>query len=281
MANTVNLVTKFQPLLDEVYKNAALTGDLENSAVKFDGSKTVKVLKLTVPPLGSYTRNTGYTAGDVTADWESFTLTQDRGTEFSVDAMDDEETLNMTFGNASSEFIRRSVVPQVDAYRFAAMAGAAGISTTAAAVLSTADAVVKAINAAMVKMDEDEVTPEGRILYITPTLAGLIGELESYKSKQVLARFGKIIQVPQSRFYTKIDVDAAGFKKNATDGKNINFLIVEPKAVFAVAKHKKLRVFDPDTNQKRDDYLFQYRLYHDMFVYPQKAAGVYLHKSTT
>ena len=129
MANTINLVTKFQPLLDEVYKNAALTGDLENSAVKFDGSKTVKVLKLTVPPLGSYTRNTGYTAGDVTADWEPFTLTQDRGTEFSVDAMDDEETLNMTFGNASSEFIRRSVVPQVDAYRFAAMAGAEGIST--------------------------------------------------------------------------------------------------------------------------------------------------------
>ena len=281
MANTINLVTKFQPLLDEVYKNAALTGDLENSAVKFDGSKTVKVLKLTVPPLGSYTRNTGYTAGDVTADWEPFTLTQDRGTEFSVDAMDDEETLSMTFGNASSEFIRRSVVPQVDAYRFAAMAGANGISTTTGAALTTADAAVKAINAAMVKMDEDEVTPEGRILYITPTLAGLIGELESYKSKQVMTRFAKVIQVPQSRFYTEIDIDDTGFKKNETSGKNINFMIVDPKAVFAVAKHKKLRVFDPDTNQKRDDYLFQYRLYHDMFVYPQKAAGVYLHKSTT
>lgn len=281
MANTINLVTKFQPLLDEVYKAASLTTDLENSAVKFDGSKTVKVLKLTVPPLGTYTRNTGYTAGDVTADWEPFTLTQDRGTEFSVDAMDDEETLNMTFGNASSEFIRRSVVPQVDAYRFAAMASADGISTVAGAALTTGDAAIKAINAGMVKMDEDEVTPEGRVLYITPTLTGLIGELESYKSKQVMTRFSKIIQVPQTRFYTKIDVDATGFKKDTADGKNINFMIVDPKAVFAVAKHKKLRVFDPDTNQKRDDYLFQYRLYHDMFVYPQKAAGVYLHKSTT
>ena len=161
------------------------------------------------------------------------------------------------------------------------MAGTTGISTTAAANLTTADAAVKAINAAMVKMDEDEVTPEGRILYITPTLAGLIGELESYKSKQVLTRFAKVVQVPQSRFYTKIDIDNTGFKKNATDGKNINFMIVEPKAAFAVAKHKKLRVFDPDTNQKRDDYLFQYRLYHDMFVYPQKVAGIYLHKATT
>lgn len=280
MANTINLVTKFQPLLDEVYKAASLTSDLENSAVKFDGSKTVKVLKLTVPPLGTYTRNTGYTAGDVTADWEAFTLTQDRGTEFSVDAMDDEETLNMTFGNASSEFIRRSVVPQVDAYRFAAMAGAEGIGTVAGAALTTGEAVIKAISTGMTAMDEAEVTAEGRILYITPTLKGLIDDLDSYKSKACVERFAKVVVVPQSRFFTSVTISNTGFAKGA-DAKNINFLIVEPKAAFAVAKHKKLRVFDPDTNQKRDDYLFQYRLYHDMFVYPQKAAGIYLHKSTT
>lgn len=277
MANNINLVTKFQPLLDEVYKAASLTTDLENSAVKFDGTKTVKVLKLTVPELGTYTRNSGYTAGDVTADWEPFTLTQDRGTEFSVDAMDDEETLNMTFGNASSEFIRRSVVPQVDAYRFAAMAKAEGIGGASAA-LTTGDAVIKAINAGMTSMDEDEVAAEGRILYITPTLKGLIDELESYKSKLCIQRFSKIVVVPQSRFYSDVTISDKGFAK-AEGAVNLNFMIVEPKAVFAVAKHKKLRVFDPDTNQKRDDYLFQYRLYHDMFVYPQKAAGVYAHKA--
>ena len=277
MANNINLVTKFQPLLDEVYKAASLTTDLENSAVKFDGTKTVKVLKLTVPELGTYTRNSGYTAGDVTADWEAFTLTQDRGTEFSVDAMDDEETLNMTFGNASSEFIRRSVVPQVDAYRFAALAKAEGISTAAAA-LTTGDAAIKAINAGMTQMDEDEVPADGRILYITPTLKRMIDELDSYKSKKCLEGISKIIIVPQSRFYSDVTVNDKGFAK-ADGAVNLNFMIVDPKAAFAVAKHKKLRVFDPDTNQKRDDYLFQYRLYHDAFVYPQKAAGIYVHKA--
>ena len=277
MANTINLVTKFQPLLDEVYKAASLTTDLENSAVKFDGTKTVKVLKLTVPELGTYTRNSGYTAGDVTADWEAFTLTQDRGTEFSVDAMDDEETLNMTFGNASSEFIRRSVVPQVDAYRFAALAKAEGVGTAAAA-LTTGEAVIKAINAAMTAMDEAEVPTEGRILYITPTLKRLIDELDSYKSKTCIESVAKIITVPQSRFYSDVTISDNGFAK-AEGAANLNFIIVDPKAAFAVAKHKKLRVFDPDTNQKRDDYLFQYRLYHDAFVYPQKAAGIFVHKA--
>ena len=275
MANNINLATKFQPLLDEVYQAATLTGDLENSAVKFDGSKIVKVLKLTVPELGSYTRNSGYTAGDVQADWESFELTQDRGTEFFVDAMDDEETMKMTFGNASSEFIRRSVVPQVDAYRFAKMAGAEGIGTASGAI-STGDAAIKAINAAMLAMDEEEVTQEGRILYVNATLKGLITELDTYKSKLCLERFSKIVGVPQKRFFSGIDVTDSGFAKGA-DAKNLNFLIVDPKAVFGVAKHKKLRAFDPDTNQKMDAYLFQYRLYHDMFVYPQKAAGVYAH----
>lgn len=279
MANTINLVTKFQPLLDEVYQAASLTGDLENSAVKFDGSKTVKVLKLAVPALGAYTRNSGYTAGNVTADWEAFTLTQDRGTEFSVDAMDDEETMNMTFGNASSEFIRVSVTPQVDAYRFATMASAEGIGAAAAA-LTTGDAAVKAISAGMTAMDEAQVTQEGRILYITPTLHQMIQDLETYKSKNILSRFSKIVLVPQSRFYSKITISNTGFTKG-TDGKNLNFMIVDPKATFAVAKHKKLKVFSPDVNQKGDDYLFQYRLYHDMFVYPQKAAGVYAHSSTT
>lgn len=258
MANNITLVTKFQPLLDEVYQAASLTGDLENSAVKFDGSKTVKVLKLTVPPLVTYTRNSGYTSGDVTADWEAFTLTQDRGTEFSVDAMDDEETLSMTFGNASSEFIRRSVTPQVDAYRFATMASAEGIGAASAAI-TTGDAAIKAISAGMTAMDEAEVTQEGRILYITPTLYQLISDMETYKSKNILARFSKIVQVPSARFYTGVDISDTGFAKGA-DAKNLNFLIVDPKAVFAVAKHKNLKVFDPAVNQKGDDYLFQYRL---------------------
>lgn len=279
MANTINLVEKFQPLLDEVYQSASLTGDLENSAVKFDGSKTVKILKVTVPPLGTYTRNSGYTAGSVTADWEAFTLSQDRGTEFSVDAMDDEETLNMTFGSASSEFIRLSVTPQVDAYRFAVMAQASGIGSASAA-LTNGDAVIKALSTGTTSMDEAQVTGEGRILYITPTLHQLVKDMDTYKSKNILSRFAKIVQVPQARFYSKIDVSETGFAKNEA-GKNLNFMIVDPKAVFAVAKHKRLKVFEPEVNQKGDDYLFQYRLYHDMFVYPNKAAGVYAHLSTT
>jgi hypothetical protein len=38
-----------------------------------------------------------------------------------------------------------------------------------------------------------------------------------------------------------------------------------------------MKVFDPDVNQAKDAWLFQYRLYHDAFVYDNKVKGIYLH----
>ena len=85
----------------------------------------------------------------------------------------------------------------------------------------------------------------------------------------------KVVQVPQSRFATTIAINTNGY---TLSGNNINFMIVHPSAVEAVAKHVKLRIFTPDVNQDMDAYKFQYRLYHDAFVYENKAAGIYVSK---
>lgn len=53
-------------------------------------------------------------------------------------------------------------------------------------------------------MDEDEVSTENRILFITPTLKGMIDDLDTTKSKKVLERFATIIEVPQTRMYTAV-----------------------------------------------------------------------------
>lgn len=286
MANSIELVTKYQPIIDEVYKAATLTSDLESGAVLFDGSKTVKVLKVTVPELGNYDRASGFTAGDVTADWESWTLEQDRGKEFSIDAMDNEETLDQTFGAASSAFIKTKVVPEIDAYRFATLASAEDVSSVADGTLTAANIIDK-IDAAEAKLSEDEVPVDGRILYITPTNYQLLKQALATKAglsrivgatvDQNFETFDgmKVVQVPQSRFATTIAINTSGY---TLSGNNINFLIVHPSAVEAVAKHVKLRVFTPDINQDQDAYKFQYRIYHDTFVYENKVAGVYVSK---
>lgn len=281
MANNIELAQKFIPVLDAAYKKAALSSILDAATqVNFDGTNTVKVMKVTTTGLGDYSRANGYAKGNVNVEWEPFTLTEDRSAELEVDRMDDEETLGQAFGMAVSEFNRMNVGPEVDAYRFAKYAGLAGASKAGA--LADGAAVIAALREATTAMDEGEVPAEGRVLFITPTLKGLVDDLDTTKSKEVFNRFGGVIEVPQTRFYTAITlnsgVDAWGYVK-AGDAANINFLAVAKSAVLQAKKLALPKIFTPDENQSKDAWKFQYRLYHDAMAYENKVNGIYLHKA--
>ena len=280
MANTITLAEKFVPVIDGIYKKASLTSVLDaTTQPDFSGVNTVKVMKVTTTGLGDYSKENGYAAGNATLEWESLKLEEDRSAQLTVDRMDNEETLGQAFGMIMNEFIRVNVAPETDAYRFAKYASASGIGK-ASGSLADGEAVVKALRAAITAMDEAEVPAEDRYLFITPTLFGLVQDLDTTKSKEVLKKFAGIIEVPQSRFYTGITLnsgtDAWGFAK-ATTAKDINFLAVAKSAVTQATKMALPKVFDPDTNQSKDAWLFQYRLYHDAFTYENKASGIYVH----
>lgn len=288
MANAITKFKKYIDKLDAVYQKASLTGDLDGdtSLVKA-GANTNEIIipKMSMDGLGDYDRNSGYTKGNVSITYETVTFNYDRGRKFDVDAMDNEETAGIAFGKLSSEFIRTKVVPEMDAFRFATYAGTEGISkVSAGATLSTGEEVVNALRSANSQMDEDEVSAENRILYITPTLKGLVDDLDTTKSKEILRKFSKIVEVPQSRFYTVIDLkdgksdnELMGGYSKAEAGKEINFLIVQKDAIMQYPKHKVNKVIDPETNQESDGWLFFYRAYGLADVYENKLAGIYLH----
>lgn len=280
MANTITLAEKFVPVIDGIYKKASLTSILDaNTQPDFSGVNTVKVMKVTTTGLGDYSKENGYAQGNATLEWEAMTLNEDRSAALTVDRMDNEETLGQAFGVIMNEFIRTNVAPEVDAYRFMKYAKTANIGTKAAA-LADGEAVVKALREAVTAMDEAEVPSEDRVLFITPTLYGMIQDLDTTKSKEVLNRFSAIVEVPQTRFYTDITMnsgaDAWGYTKGET-AKNINFMAVAKSAVVQATKMALPKVFDPDTNQTKDAWLFQYRLYHDAFAYDNKVKGIYVH----
>ena len=77
MANSVSLVSKFLALIDAVYKLESKTAILDamTQAPDFLDANQVKVMKLSMVGLGNYSRTTGYPAGDLTAAWETITLT--------------------------------------------------------------------------------------------------------------------------------------------------------------------------------------------------------------
>lgn len=290
MANNIALAKKYVDLLDEVYRVNALTSILDSDmSLSRAGANTNEIVipKISMDGLADYSRNSGYVSGDVALSWETVKFNYERGRMFTVDVMDDEETQNVAFGRLAGEFMRNKVVPEIDAFRFAQYAGTAGISTTAGADLADGSAVLSAITAGMSKMDEDEVPQEGRLLFITPTLARMVEALDTNKSREVLAGFSQIIRVPQSRFYTAIDLydgttngeTAGGYVKNAS-AKNINFMIIEKSALLQYTKHAVPKIISPEANQDADAYKYGYRNYGLADVYENKVCGIYLHTAT-
>ena len=286
MANSIALAKKYVPLLDEVYQQASLTADLESDAsLAREGANANEIVvpKISMDGLADYDRNSGYVNGDISLTYETVKFNYERGRMFSVDDMDNEETQNQAFGRLAGEFVRTKAVPELDAFRFAKYSGTEGISVASGA-LATGEAVISALRAATSKMDEDEVPYEQRYLYITPTLKGLVDDLDTTKSKEVFARFAKVILVPQSRFYTAITLkngksegETAGGYVKAADAKNINFLVVHKAAVLQFTKHAVPKIITPEQNQDADAWKYGYRNYGLADVYENKTAGIYLH----
>lgn len=291
MPNAIALASRYVPMLDEVYKLASLTSDLDGaSELARQGANANELIipKLSMSGLANYSRNSGYVSGDVTLTNETVACNFDRGRMFSVDSMDNIETAGLAFGRLAGEFIRTKVAPEVDAFRFAKYASTSGISKVSTpATLSTGVEVLAAIRAGVTQMDEDEVPQEQRYLYITPTLLGMVQDLDTTKSREVLSRFAKVREVPQTRFYTAITQydgttsgqTAGGYvKKTGTGaGKDINFLIIHKPAVIQYQKHIAPKIITPDANQDADAYKFGYRLVGIADAYDNKVAGIYLH----
>ena len=180
--NNITLAKKFVPLLDETYRLASLTSVLDGNPDLIRqganwGELIIPIMNL--QGLGNYDRSSGYVEGDVTLTYETIACNYDRARMFNVDTVDDLESAGKAFGNLAGEFIRNKVAPELDAFRLACYASKAGV-TKVSGTLSTGADVVTALRTAVTRMDEDEVPPDNRYLFITPTLHGLVQALAMF-----------------------------------------------------------------------------------------------------
>ena len=287
MANTIQTFQKYIALLDEVYKASSKTTILDGDSALVQAGKNaneIVIPKMTMDGLADYSRNGGYVKGNVSITYETVKFNYDRGRKFDVDAMDNEETAGIAFGKLSAEFIRSKVVPEMDAFRFSTYASVPGIGK-ATGNLTDGAGVISALRAASNAMDEAEVPVDQRVLFITPSNKGYIDDLDTSKSKEVLAKFSAIIEVPQSRFNTQIKLlngttsgeEVGGYEATGSD---INFMVVHTPAVIQYPKHTVNKIITPDANQESDAWMFFYRAYGLADAYENKAAGLYVHTKT-
>lgn len=298
MANSISAAKKFVPLLDEAYRKASLTSILDGDPTLVrEGANFGELIipMMNLQGLGDYDRNSGYVDGDVTLTNETIACNYDRGRMFNVDTMDNIESASLAFGMLANQFIKNKVAPELDAFRLACYASKAGVTKVSGALSTGAD-VVTALRAAVTEMDEEEVPAEERYLFITPTLHGLVQDMDTTKSREVLARFAGVVDVPQTRFYSKLalksgklitsgsgdnlitdDQREGGFVK-ASNGTDLNFLVVHQPAVIQFQKHVSPKIITPAQNPTADAYKFAYHNVGIADVYDNKLAGVYVHQ---
>ena len=216
MANSIAYTKNYTAVLDEVYKRVACSTCLNSPrrmARAGRNAKEIMVPKIEVTGLGDYTRNVGYKTGSITYEFETKTFNYDRGIKLLADVMDVEEAGVLDcFVAAGSELQRTQVAPEADAFTFSEIAGHEGV-TPAVEDFSDADAedVLASLRAATNEMDEAEVTTGSRILFITPTLKGVLDDFSlanPARSNRVLERFSRVVEVPQTRFFSAITLNS-------------------------------------------------------------------------
>jgi len=297
--NTIVYATLFQQALDKQAVAKLTSGWMDANAgqVIYNGGKEVKIPKINMDGLGDYDRSTGFQQGAVTLEYETKTMTMDRGRAFMLDSMDvDESNFVANATNVMGQFQAQKVVPEIDSYRYSKIASLAMAATTAkdsTLILATGGNAITSTNVLeLVKADiaaiQDIVGGEVPLVISMSAIIASILEQSDKISKQInVTDFQKgdittkvqsidnipIIKVPSARLKTayqfydgKTTGQTVGGFKAADTAKNINWIITPLTAPIAVNKTEKVRIFDPNINQGADAWKLDYRKYHDLWI---------------
>lgn len=272
----INLVTKFEPYVDEVFTTESKKSILTNADFSWTGAHTIKVYKVSTAPMTDYDRAgtgtgaTGSRYGEVSsldATTEEFTLKKDRSFTFAIDKLDNDETAQQLAGaTALARQQREVIIPEVDKYVYGVMCAEAGNKPGPKEL--TEVNIYNEIVEANTKVDNAEVPETGRILLVTPDTYLLMKKCkdiimetdiaEEMKLKGVIAEIDglKVLKVPANRLPA-----------------DFGFMIAHPCATVAPTKLEDYKVHLDPPGISGD--LVEGRICYDAFVLENKKNAIY------
>ena len=281
MANTIQKAKKYVPYLDEAYVQASKTSILDTvrELEYIDKAGTFLVPDMTVSKLGKYDRVNGYSKGTVSNNYTPYECDYERGKMLGVDVMDDDEAQGLLFANVAGKFIKDSVGPEIDAYRFARYTS---LSNKVVEEDIAAGQEIAALRNATTYLNGKKVKAADRVLFITSELKGAIDDLDTNKSKAVLNKFSAIVEIENaSEFMSAITLDDNDGYDFPVEAKPINFMIVQKDAVMQIVKHAVPKIISHEINTTSDEDLYAYRIVALNNAYKNKRDGIYVSVAKT
>ncbi|MFB4164799.1 hypothetical protein ACE1TI_13455 [Alteribacillus sp. JSM 102045] len=285
MANAINYAEQYQTELDQVITQATLTSDLETPQVNWMGAQTFHVPSIDVTGYQDHSRSGGFNRGDVTVTHEPYTLGFDRDVEFFVDRMDvDESNQAASAANITRVFLTEKAGPEVDAYRFSKMATKALDEGNNTEEGVSASSVYERLKADILKVRK--YGPSNLIAYLSSEAMDALERSPDFNRNINVQNEGTAIETrvtsldgvrlvevwDAERFSTEHTFDS-GFEAS---GLSINWVIVNRGSIVAKTKLNTVFLFEPGQHTQGDGYLYQNRMYHDLFVMKNKTDGIIL-----
>ena len=292
--------TKTADALDKAFVQKSVTGFMDTNPdnIQFINADTVLVGETNFSGLGDYDRDNGFPIGSISSSKRAYTLTQDRGRAFQVDAID-YDSLDAALKKGvmdMAEWQNKYVVPEIDAYTLSKLyyfsttkREAANVSLTAGNVYST---LVSVQDACMDISDEDDLVcfiPRSvhSMLNASTEITKTIDVREVNKNgistKVKFIDNMEIIPVNAQRMYSAyrslngVDDDQynGGFVI-ASGAVPIQYIVMPRSAAFRITRTKKIRVFQPDGNILKDAYALQYRRLYDVICLESKKSSIFV-----
>lgn len=285
MANNIETVTLFQQACDQQLIEGATSGWMEANAgqVKYSGGRDIKIPTLSTDGLGDYDRNNGYPRGKVSLEYQTKTMTMDRGIQFLLDRIEvDESGFIANATAAMSTFQSENVIPEIDAYRYSKLyklANDAGFAKSYTPAASTIMSTLKNDTTAI----RDKCGTADLVIIMPYTVADILDSTDKLQRQINVGTFRQgnvdltvktfngdtIIRVPSDRMYSEYTFNDGkagfGFTKTET-AKLINWIICPRTMPIAVSKTDGVKIFDPATTQGADAWTIEYRKFHDIWV---------------
>lgn len=241
----INLVTKFHPYVDEIFKKESKKALVTNQDFDWTGAHTVKVYKISTGTMNDYDRAgtgsgvTGSRFGTVEsldATTEEFTLKKDRSFTFAIDKLDSDETAQqLAASTALARQQREIVIPEVDSYVYGVMATGAG--TKPKAVALTPENIYDEITKGTNTLDNAEVPDESRVIIVSPDVYRLMK-----KSKDIVMETDIDTNLRKQGVVSNLDGAAVIKVPAARLPKNCGFILCHPCATVAPTKLEDYRI---------------------------------------
>ncbi len=277
ISNNIDLFKKYiddPSSLYGVFREASLTGDLETPFANFIGAKTLSypVFPLDKGELEDYSATNGYTRDSSTYARREVTVTQDKGYQLAIDALDLIDSHTTAVMHANNK-VRQKEVPAIDKYRLNKLY-TSGTQLEVTAV--TADNILDLYDKAIAKLVDNEYPTANTIMYVTTTTYNAIKN--SSQVKRIIEVDKKVNDI--NRKVEMLDGTTKLVVIPATRWPNADcpFILVNPLAIICGVKRDVSRVIDNPENF--DGVLVNRRIVHDLFIQEDRKLGVLVAKVT-